>query len=164
MHPSKGEAVNWAEATAEVGGFAAGFRNHRTQFGERKRAKDGKNRADDPGRKNDGDAASFAGHFGRLQEDAGANHCADNDGRGGPGAQPANEFETFFGHVTSNKVLVNRSALANWGAAAAVAPTRETPQTTLCGPFGVDRTTMAPITKVTIEPSMKTHVYASLGN
>src|SRR5258708_24123984 len=101
MHPSKGEAVNWAEATAEIGVFAAGFRNHRTQFGERKRAKDGKNRADDPGRKNDGDAASFAGHFGRLQEDARDNHGADKDSRGGPGAHTANDFESFYAHVTS---------------------------------------------------------------
>src|SRR6266852_5507223 len=99
MHPAKEEAINRSEAAAEIGVFAASFRNHGAQFGEGKCAEDGKNGADDPRGKNDGDAAAFAGHFGGLQENSGANHGADNDGRGRPRAQPAHQLQTFFGQL-----------------------------------------------------------------
>src|SRR5712691_10432780 len=74
MHPAKEEAINRSEAAAEIGIFAAGFRNHGAQFGKGKCAEDGKNGADDPRGKNDGAAAALAGNFGGLQENSGAIH------------------------------------------------------------------------------------------
>src|SRR5882724_6674886 len=84
VHPPEEKSVDWTESAAQVSVFAASFRNHRAEFGERKRAEDGKNRADDPRRENYGDGFAFAGHFRGLEEDAGADHSAYDDGSGSP--------------------------------------------------------------------------------
>ncbi len=42
--------------------------------------------------------AAFAGHFRGLEENAGADHGADDDCAGSPGAEAADEFEALFGH------------------------------------------------------------------
>ena len=86
MHPAEEEAPGWTEGASKVGVLAAGFGDGGAQFGERQRAKEGENCAYDPRGEDDADGAAFAGHFGGLEEDAGADHGADDDGAGGPGA------------------------------------------------------------------------------
>src|SRR5947207_6906915 len=101
MHPAKDEAVNRAEAAAEIGVFAAGFRDHGAQFREGKRAEDGKNRADDPRGENDADTTYFVSHFRGHAENSRANHGSDNDGSAPPRAQAAHQLQPSFGHFTS---------------------------------------------------------------
>ena len=55
--------------------------------------------ANDPCGENYRNGAAFASHFGGLQKNTGADHGADHDGGGGPGAETANKFEAFFSHV-----------------------------------------------------------------
>ena len=102
VHPAKQKSPHGTEGAAEISVFAAGLGDGGAKFRERQRAKNRKNRSDDPRGENDGDGAAFASHFGGLQKNTGADHGADDDGGGGPGAQAANEFEAFFSHARSS--------------------------------------------------------------
>src|SRR6266849_800265 len=99
MRPAEEKSVDRPESTAQISVFAACFRNHGTEFGERERAKNRENGADNPCGKNNGNVFAFARHFRGLQENARADHGADNDGRGGPSSQAAHQFQAFFAHV-----------------------------------------------------------------
>ncbi len=89
VHPAEEEAPHRTETATQVGVFAAGFGKHGAELRERERAEKGKNGADDPGGEDDGDGTAFARHFGGLEENSGADHGADYDGHGGPGAESA---------------------------------------------------------------------------
>src|SRR5260370_20980947 len=127
MHPAEEKTVDGAKSAAQIGVFATRFRNHGAQFGEGKRAEDGKNRAYNPGRKNDGDGAAFARHFRGLQENARADHRADNDGRGSPRAQATHQLEAFFGHGTPYKFVANCTVLSHLAQQAALLQGRTSP-------------------------------------
>src|SRR6266851_5413186 len=79
--------------SVKIGVATTGRRN------PRKRTKERENRADDPGGENDGDEAALTGHFGRLEKNSRADHCADDDRARGPGAESADEFEPFLRRV-----------------------------------------------------------------
>ena len=86
-----------AESAAEVGVLAAGFGDGGAEFRKRESAEEREYCAGDPRGENDRDGAAFARHLGGLEENARADHRADDDGAGSPGAETANEFEAFFG-------------------------------------------------------------------
>jgi hypothetical protein len=98
MHPAKQKSIDRAERAAQVGVFAARFRNRRAKLRERQCAKNGQHRADDPRCENYGNGTAFASHFRRLQKNAGADHGANDDGCRSPRAKPANQFEPFLSH------------------------------------------------------------------
>jgi len=68
MRPAEEKSVDRPESAAQIGVFAACFRNHGAEFGERERAKYREDGADNPRGKNNGDAFAFARHFRGLQE------------------------------------------------------------------------------------------------
>src|SRR5271157_6596465 len=107
MHPTKQKAPNGAESTTKISVFTTSFGNCGAKFCERQCAKDGEDSAHDPGSKHDGDETSFAYHFRGLEEDAGAHHGADDDGRRGPRSQTAHKFQTLFAHTPPRRFMGN---------------------------------------------------------
>src|SRR5262249_3727352 len=103
VHPAEQESPLWAKRAAQVRVFTACFGNGGAELRVGKCAEDGKSRADDPRGKYNGNRASFAGHFGWFQENAGADHCADDDGSGSPRAKAAYQFKAArFAHTRSS--------------------------------------------------------------
>src|ERR1700732_3629758 len=93
MHPAEKKSPDRTEATAQVRVLSARFGNHRAQFRIGERAKKRKNRADNPSGEYYRDEAALAGHFGRLEKNAGANHRAYDDCAGGPCTEAADKIE-----------------------------------------------------------------------
>src|SRR5271165_3955690 len=142
MHPTKQKSPHRAEAAPQVRILSASLRDHRAQFGKGKRAEEGKDRAHNPRREDDGNRAPLAGHFRGLQENSRSDHGADHDGHGGPRAETAHEFQAFFAHGTSAAVV-------------AAIPWDRPP-----GESVIPRLTAAPTKKVVSEPIITYQVKA----
>jgi len=95
--PAKGETPDRTETSAQIGVLAARFRDGRAEFGEGQCAEQREQSADNPGGKDDGHGAAFTSHFGGFQKNAGTDHGADDNRRGGPGAEATDKLETLFG-------------------------------------------------------------------
>jgi hypothetical protein len=97
-HPAVEKSPQIAIRGANVDIFAARFRHHAAEFGERQCAGERHESGDDPCHHHHPGRADFLRHDRRLKKHAGPDHRADHK-RSGPGEiESADELTIFIGH------------------------------------------------------------------
>src|SRR5580704_7294702 len=90
-HPAEEKSPERTEAAIEVNVGAAGFGEGGAEFGITEGAREHNESADDPRGENQSSGAHDASHVAGNQENASTDGVANDDGRGGPQAEAANQ-------------------------------------------------------------------------
>ncbi len=107
VHPAKQKTPDGAKSATKVRVFAPGLGNCGAKFREGQRAEDREQRANNPSSKDDRNETPFTRHLRWLQENAGADHGADDNRRRGPWSKTTHQFQTFFVHVIWHGLISN---------------------------------------------------------